>query len=380
MRDPQDKTFTFHGHPVCPLGYETRHVETADGITLTLFRSRPWVADPDSPPVLLVPGLGSNRFTFGLTRTHGLPHLLAGAGRDVWLAELRGSKSARVPPGAKARVDLSHKLTHDLPALVAEVRTATGADTLDLIGHSLGGLLALLHSASDPGVRKVVTVSTPGRLDGLAGFLEKTPLMPAVARGLEKMVGTFERLAVSPLARLGGPVPHLAMGRHFLPGAVDAATRRRYLDHAVEDVPGPELAQLVRWAATGELSDAIGRPLDEALAQVRVPTLCVISTRDKVVPEDNAVHLYARLGSPAKTLLKVDRGARASRDYAHADILLAPSATRDVLEPIADWLAADPVDARFIAPPSSVDARSIAPTGSVDARFIAPELRTKRTA
>lgn len=369
MRDSHDKTFTFHGHPVCPLGYETRHVETADGITLTLFRSRPRVADPALPPVLLIPGLGSNRFTFGLTRTHGLPHLLAEAGRDVWLAELRGSRSARVPPSARARVDLSHKLTHDLPALVAHVLAETGSGSLDLVGHSLGGLLVLLHSVEDPAIRRVVTVSTPGRLDGLAGLLEKTPLMPAVARGLEKMVGSLDRLAVSPFAKLAGPVPHLAMGRHFLPGSVDAATRRRYLDHAVEDVPGPELAQLVRWASTGDLRDAIGRPLHEALAKVRVPALCVISTRDKVVPEDNAVHLYVRLGSRDKALLKVDRGGRASRDYAHADILLAPSATHDVLEPIADWLAADSVDARFIAP-----------TSSVDARFIAPELRTKRTA
>ncbi|HRE91280.1 MAG TPA: hypothetical protein PK095_19335, partial [Myxococcota bacterium] len=75
-----------------------------------------------------------------------------------------------------------------------------------------------------------------------------------------------------------------------------------------------------------------------ALREVRAPALCVISSRDKVVPEPNARHLYRGLGSTDKALLCVDRQSRASRDYAHADILLAPSATRDVLEPIADWL------------------------------------------
>jgi hypothetical protein len=163
------------------------------------------------------------------------------------------------------------------------------------------------------------------------------------------------------------------MGRHFLPGAVDAATRRRYLDHAVEDVPGPELAQLVRWAATGDLSGAIGRPLEAALSGVRVPVLCIISSRDKVVPETNARHLFRSLGTNDKALLRVDRQSRASRDYAHADILLASSATRDVLEPITDWLATS-----VNAP--SVDARFIAPATAVAARFIAPDLRTKRTA
>lgn len=348
MRDPLP-SFTFHGHTVCPLGYESSVVRTDDGVSLTLFRSRP-LHPSTAPPVLLIPGLGSNRFTFGLTRRDGLPHVLVEAGRDVWLAELRGSRSAR--HAEPSSCDVTHKLDYDLPALVAHVLAATGKSDIDLIGHSLGGLLALLFSTRSHAVRKVVTIATPGRVDetvGLLGLLEKAPFFPALARGLEKVVGGLDRLAVTPLARIAGPVPHLAMGRHFLPGAVDAATRRRYLDHAVEDVPGAELAQLMRWALTGELTDA--RPshnsshtsdnsgdLTADLAAVAVPVLTVFSPRDKVVPEQSAMAAYQRIGSAHKALLRVDRSEQKTRDYGHADILLAPSARRDVLEPIADWL------------------------------------------
>lgn len=337
MRDRHMGSFKFHGHEVCPLGYETASVDAGDGVVLTLYRCRPNTPTA-APPVLLVPGLGSNRFTFGLTRNDGLPHVLTERGRDVWLAELRGSRSAAVPQHAKSRCDVTHKVSHDLPAVVDTVMAMTGAHELDLIGHSLGGLLALMHSVRDPRVRRVVTVATPGHLRGFAGLLEKTPLFSAVARGLERMVGQLDRVAVSPLARLSGPVPHLAMTRHFLPGAVDASTRRRYLDHAVEDVPGPELAQLVRWAASGKLTDDRGRSLDDDLGHVRVPVLSVYSMRDKVVSEASARAVHARLGSADKALLCVDRTQAASRDYAHADILLAPTARHDVLEPISEWL------------------------------------------
>lgn len=333
--------FHFHGRSVCPLGYDTAEVKTADGFSLTLFRSQA-TRPSTEPPVLLVPGLGSNRFTFGLHRQAGLPHVLETFGRDVWLAELRGSRSARFVGPGKAQLGLCKKLEDDLPALVAHIAEATGHAELDLVGHSLGGLIALLY-AGGPGqacVRRVVTIATPGTLEGLGGLFEKTPLFPMLGRGLEKFVGQMERFSVAPLAKLSGPVPHLAaMSRHFLPGAVDAATRRRYLDHAVEDVPGTELAQLVRWAVTGALTALDGRPLGADLARVTCPVLSVLSSRDKVVPASSARAAFERVGSADKRLLQVSRSDGSRRDYAHADILLAPTAQDDVLEPIAAFLS-----------------------------------------
>jgi pimeloyl-ACP methyl ester carboxylesterase len=341
--------YSFHGRPTqvaCPIGYEAHCVVTRDAFELTVFRSHPLrprslEAPPTTPPILLIPGLGSNRFTFGLHRRHGLAPVLNTLGRDVWLAELRGSRTSRFLGAGRPRIDIDAKLGSDLPALVDYIRKTTGAATVDLVGHSLGGLLSLLYAGGPDAdhVGRVATVATPGHFKGLGGLIESAPMYGALSKGIEHFIGGVERLGVSALARLGGPLPHFgAMSRHFLPGACDAATRRRYLDHAVEDIHGSELAQLVRWVREGEIMDRDGRSFEPRLADVDASVLVIAATRDKIVTEAAALAAYTKVGSADKRLMRVSRANGASRDYAHADLLLAPSAKTDVLEPLADWL------------------------------------------
>jgi len=318
---------------------------TRDGFELSLFRSHPLrprslEAPPTTPPVLLVPGLGSNRFTFGLHRRDGLAPVLNALGRDVWLAELRGSRTSKFLGAGRPRIDVDAKLESDLPALIDYIRKATGAATVDLVGHSLGGLLSLLYAGGPLGdqVGRVATVATPGHFKGLGGLIESVPMFGTLSKGLEHFIGSVDRLGVSALARLGGPLPHLGASRHFLPGACDAATRRRYLDHAIEDIHGSELAQLVRWVREGELVDRDGRSFEPRLAHVEASVLVIAATRDKVVPDSATLAAYTKVGSADKRLMWVSRAHGASRDYAHADLLLAPTARADVLEPLAEWL------------------------------------------
>ncbi len=364
----ESHAFSFHGRPtqvVCPIGYEAHYVVTRDAFELTLFRSHPLrprslEAVPTTPPILLIPGLGSNRFTFGLHRRDGLAPVLNALGRDVWLAELRGSRTSKFLGAGRPRIDIDAKLESDLPALIDYIRKATGAATVDLVGHSLGGLLSLLYAGGADGDRvgRVATVATPGHFKGLGGLIESAPMYGAFSKGIEHFIGGVERLGVSALARLGGPLPHLgAMSRHFLPGACDAATRRRYLDHAVEDVHGSELAQLVRWVREGEIMDREGRSFEPRLADVEASVLVIAATRDKVVPESATLAAYTKVGSADKRLMRISRAHGASRDYAHADLLLAPSARTDVLEPLADWL-----DGRTRTHPSGAPAETTSST------------------
>ncbi|MFO0750202.1 MAG: alpha/beta fold hydrolase [Myxococcota bacterium] len=337
-----------------PISYLESHVHTADGYRLTLYRSPPRGprrVDPEARPVLLLPGAGANRFTFGLRADRSLPAILNARGLDVWLAELRGARSSKTLSARRSErpdVTLCLRLDHDLPAILATIRSVTGAERVDLVGHSIGGLLAMLAAggALAPYIGRVVTVSAPGTFRGFVGGDEPGRLVRSVARGVEALSGSFDRIVVSPWARTPGPIPHLrSFQRHVLPGALDASERRLYFDHCVEDLPSGDLGQIARWIRKGQLEDRYGRGLEHYLAAVRAPVLALASPRDKVIPEALVRAGFDRLGSDDKTLVLVCKDHGHSRDYAHADILLARSAVADVLEPMAAWLA-DALDVR----------------------------------
>jgi predicted alpha/beta hydrolase len=335
-----------------PVPYQRHDLRTDDGFALTLFRVPPPLvtaagvaplgigADP-RPAVLLLPGMGANRFTFSLREGEGLPVLLAGAGLDVWIGEFRGARSSRFLGRGSAPVTLADKLERDLPAMRQAIARATGGAPLALVGHSLGGLLALLH-AGDPrhaaDLGPIVTVCAPGAEPAPAtGAMRR-----AAASALAAALGRTSALRVSPLARVRGPVPHLVSLRgHFRPGTLDAAERRVYFEHAVEDIPGAELADLLRWQTTGRLvTPAHASCLIEArLGAVAVPVLSLATTHDGVVPAALARQTYDRLRGDARDFRLIGRRHGASTDYAHADVLLARSARTDALEPIVRWMA-----------------------------------------
>jgi pimeloyl-ACP methyl ester carboxylesterase len=344
-----------------PIPFDRHTVETPDGFSLSLFRShahRPRSLEAParrgSPPVLLIPGFCSNRFTFGVRADHSLPRALNHAGRDVWVAELRGTKSSRFIGRGRPVIDIDRKLRHDLPAMLQYVAEHTRSPKVDLVGHSLGGLLALL-TAGGPCpdlVGRVATLATPGTFKGIVGPLESAgPLYRGLARGIEKVVGGLE-LKVAPVARVPGPIVHLlAFSSHFLPGACSSAERRTYLDHAVEDLAGDELAQLSRWVRDGAITDQEGRSLEPLLAAVRAPVKVIAGTRDRIVSDAAAYATYAKVGSPDKRLYLVGRAHGHTRDYAHADLILAETARADVMEPLIEWLEGR--SARNLAVPQS---------------------------
>jgi len=343
-----------------PIPYEQYTVHTSDGFALSLFRSRPAFGSRTTrPPVLLIPGFSSNRYTFGVRRDQSLAGVLNAAHRDVWICELRGSQSSRWLGKAKPTVDIDAKLFVDLPAVLDHVQLTTGAERVDLVGHSLGGLLAFLAAGGDNAHRvgRIVTLATPGTFKGIVGAFEASgPLFRGLAKGVESIVGHLGDFALAGLAKTRGPLPHLfAFQRHFLPGACDAAVRRLYLDHAIESVHGGELAQLTRWVREGVISDRVGRSLEHRLSAVKNPALVISATRDKVSPEANAYAAYAKIQSSDKQFRLIGRDHGATRDYAHADLILADSARADVLEPIADWLEARDVVSQ--TPPSRIAKR-----------------------
>ena len=124
---------------VRPAQDELRFVETKDGWRLAVARRAPR-GEPRLPPVLLCHGLSANRgnLDFGIERW-SLSLALAQAGFDCFALDLRGhGGSRRVRPGVPRRWSFDTYLEQDIPAVLDDVRSATGSDRVLWVGHTVG--------------------------------------------------------------------------------------------------------------------------------------------------------------------------------------------------------------------------------------------------
>ncbi len=100
------------------------------------------------PPVLLVPGYGLHRLCWSFAAIY----LRRRGWRWVWPIHNR-PLSGSIPV-----------LAHNLGRRVEQLRAASGADKVDLVAHSMGGLVCafyLQQLGGDRHVRRLVTVGTP---------------------------------------------------------------------------------------------------------------------------------------------------------------------------------------------------------------------------
>jgi cholesterol oxidase len=106
-------------------------------------------------PVLLAPGFGMEAASFAMpTVDTTLTEFLAEAGYDVWLFDYRASTALS---SCRTQFSIDEVALDDWPAAVAEVRRATGAESVQALGHCVGSvtiLMALL--AGMEGVRSAV--------------------------------------------------------------------------------------------------------------------------------------------------------------------------------------------------------------------------------
>ena len=116
-------------------------VATADGLILHGDDTG------SGPPVLLVHGLGFHR-----ARWQAQVDALLAAGFRVIRFDLRGFGDTPIPPEP-----------YDIPTLasdVEQVRVAAGVDTLHLVGHSLGGMVALEYALAHPERLRSLTLAS----------------------------------------------------------------------------------------------------------------------------------------------------------------------------------------------------------------------------
>jgi pimeloyl-ACP methyl ester carboxylesterase len=332
--------------------YQEYRFATADRFELTLFRSPAKVpsAFGESRPVLLLPGANSNRYGFGLLTAASLACCLNAAGRDVWALDFRGTQSSRYLGTGRPPISLDRKIEFDVPNAVDHLLTVTGAERVDMVGHSLGGILTYFYCGGPDGERvgRAVTLAAPASFRSFFG--SASAVMRPPARLLAPVAQRLPGLGIHRLARLRGPIGHLyAMLHHVRPGTMTARERRLWLDHGVEDMAGGDLAQLMRWVGEGRLCAMDGMDYGHRLEKVATPTLVICVAGDRFVDNEAVTEAYERLSAQEKSFVTIGKENGASRNYAHQDVLLSRHAADDVYPHVLDWLCR-PVDGRAERP------------------------------
>lgn len=267
-------------------------VRTDDGVSLGLHHY-----DPPSvgPSVLLLHGAFSGHTIW--LRGPGFARLLAGAGFDVWLADLRHHGTADREPTPRTWW-FEDWIERDVPAICARVRDSIGRRPLGVIGHSAGGVAglgALARALDLSPVDALVALGTPG---------------PA-RMGATRYVGAWGFRALA-----------LTLGRF----------PARALRFGGEDEAALMFGQWMAWNIHGRWLSRAGFDYLESLQRVRTPYLAVAGGRDWLFSPPSACRqIVERIGSERK-----DFHIAPSLD--HPGLVLDTRASEEVLPRVTSWL------------------------------------------
>ncbi len=324
-----------------PLNYnETHRIATPDGSAFDLLRLGPGTSP--LPPVLVVHGVAMNHRNLDTDENLSLPRHLHRLGRDVWLLRMRCGRHD-LSRQERRTASFQALASYDVPLAVREVLRRTGADQLDYIGFSMGGILlyaTLGRSVPEALVRRAVVMGSPGRIGVLIpGFrwLLRLPAawMPRIP------FHTLSRLAAFASEWVPTPIQHNLCNPH---NCVPGSLRLTSVD-AVQSVPGPLAHDFVRFAYTDQkvrLSD--GRDILDGLAHIRVPVRFFAGARDRLGPPRSLEAACRAWGAQEVnidkqlTILGVVHGY--SADYGHADLAIGRQVAQEVFEPISQFLGA----------------------------------------
>ena len=287
--------------------------------------------------IMLVHGFGQNRYTWHVSR-RSFSAYLADLGWDVFNVDLRGHGRSLGFDGSRPQV-LDEYILEDLPACAREIEELSGHDSLVVIGHSMGGLIAYCAAATELKSRTqaIVTIGSPYRfgqgsmrlraLGGIlraarwTGALDNTELpLKFVGHHLRRRRAFWD----SPLT----PKPV----RPWRPGAVETEVLDEYLGLAFEHTNFGIGLDIIAGGDRVALRSGDGRiDYGAAFETLNVPLLVVAGDSDDLAPPASVRAAYDRSGSDDKTFRVYPLG--------HVDLVLGRSAVTTVWPLVSDWLA-----------------------------------------
>lgn len=299
-----------------------------DGSELVMRHLAPTGPPRQVPPVMLLHGLGANHHTY-LFEERSLARWLADHGYDVWMPNLRGhGKSAP----ANFQWGIDEYLTQDLPAVIAAILERTGHDTLQWVGHSMGGVLLMCYGslhADAPIARGVTIASAMDYRVGASGFAN----LQAMRAVLEPLLTTFELVpfgaAMHLLSPLLGRPPYLLERFNMWPLNIEPQLMRRIYARCFHGIPASLLLSLASTFEESGFRMRDGYSLLNNVAGFAAPLLMLAASRDAQVSPQAVEHTCELIGENAR-VVHFGKELGHEQEYGHFDLILGRQAPREV--------------------------------------------------
>lgn len=322
---------------------EKHEVTTRDDWKLTVehLPADPAVAKK-AMPVLVCHGLGANRHYFKAKDDDSLVRNLQRAGYDVWLMDLRGRNDA----GETGYIFGKHRYSYniddyieeDLDAAISFVLKQTGAQKLNYIGHSMGGIImySRLGTTNEARVANFVAIASPMSflpynrwtfmLYRMRGGMVLLPVLPV--RPSAYMASFFPEWMYAPFTRA------------FLhPENTDDEVKTLLTRKALNNISKNVIKQFIHMTENGGMYSSDHKvSYTEKLANVQVPVYLLAGRRDELADPAVVREVFDRLGSQDKTFEIFSRANGNVEDYGHTDLIIGKEAHREVHPRIIDWL------------------------------------------
>ncbi|WP_328406797.1 alpha/beta hydrolase family protein [Nocardia sp. NBC_00403] len=224
--------------------------------------SHPVTPDAPRPVVVMVPGLGVPAGYYELFAAG-----LAERGFDVAIGEMRGQGDSRPRPNSSSAYGYHELASVDFPAIFEVVRDRFPASTPYLLGHSMGGQLAVLYASR---IR--------GRLGGLILVASGSPYHRGF-RGLSGPGMLMGTTAISLTANIAGFWP----GDRISVGGFGRQSKVLISDWA-------RLSRTGRFVPVGADID-----YEERIGRLQLPILSITMTGDDLAPPSSAAHLLEKM-------------------------------------------------------------------------------------
>jgi acylglycerol lipase len=238
----------------------------------TLY-AQAWLPDREPDVVVVI----SHGLAEHSGRYAGLAERLVARGHGVYALDHRGHGRSS---GPRANIERFSYLVSDLGAFVGRAQRQHPDASTYLLGHSMGGAIALATALRNPGGLKGLALSAPALAAGEA----VPPLKASAVRLLSRFAPNTGVLTL----------PATAISR-------DPAVVRAYdADPLVfrGAIPARTLVELLEAMAT----------FPDAAPKLRLPVLVQHGTADRLVPLAAARPVYERLGSPKLRTIRLYEG------------------------------------------------------------------------
>jgi polyhydroxyalkanoate synthase len=297
------------------------------------------------PPVLVFLGLVGRSYVFDLWQGNSIVQLLIEAGFDTYVLDWG------VPDEQDSENTLETYLLGYLPRAIRAVLAESGSEQVNLMTYCMGGTMALHALAAQPElpVRALVTMASPidfSQLGELIGALCEDRIPPdSLLDETGNVPGSVVRESFKSRKPTGDLVNYANLWQNlwnddYMEGY--QAIGRRLHEHI--PMPGALFKQVVaQWLQRNAfMTDSLrlgGRPAP--LANLRMPVLAVIATRDDITTEPSTRPIVEVLTGTKVELMAVDAG--------HASLFSGRKAMKAVMPSVFEWLASHSEETRIDA-------------------------------